>query len=267
MIEIRRLTRLAELQELRAVEEAIWPGDPGIHVPGLLTMVKNGGVAMGAFDGERMVGICYGFAGWRDGRPLLCSHVAGVLSGYRHHGLGERLKLAQREVALELGYELMTWTYDPLVAPNAWLNIAKLGCVVRRFEPNCYGAMDDELNAGLPSDRFVAQWHLRSPRVLARLTGRRPDPKAAPPPLPAAVTADGTAADLTRTEDRLLLPVPPDFQSQRQSDPASARRWRESTGTALEHYLGRGYLVTQFYRTWPGYLLERADLSTILGDN
>ncbi len=265
MIEIRRLTKLADLEALHAMEEAIWPGDPGIHVPGLLTMVKNGGVAMGAYDGDRLVGICYGFAGLRDRRPLLCSHVAGVLPDYRHHGLGERLKLAQREVALELGYELMTWTYDPLLAPNAWLNVAKLGCVVQQFEPNYYGDMDDQLNAGLASDRFVAEWHLGSPRVLARLSGRAPDRGALPPPAPAVVAPDGSRADLTRAEERLLLPVPADFQSLRQSDPVAARRWREATAAALSHYLGQGYVVTQFYRTQPGYLLERADLSTILG--
>lgn len=265
MIAIRRLTKLAEVQQLHAVEEAIWPGDPGIHVPGVLTMVKNGGVAMGAYDGDRLVGICYGFAGLRDGKPLLCSHVAGVLPGYRHHGLGERLKLAQREVALEIGYELMTWTYDPLMAPNAWLNIAKLGGVVRQYEPNYYGDMEDALNAGLASDRFVAEWHLRSPRVLARLSGGAPDRASLAPTVPSVVVGNGAEADLTRTEAQLLLPVPSDFQALRQYDPAAARRWRESTGTALGHYMGQGYLVTQFYRTLPGYLLERAELSTILG--
>lgn len=265
MIAIRRLTTLAQLQELHDVEEAIWPGDPGIHVPGLLTMVKNGGVAMGAYDGDRMVGICYGFAGLRDGKPLLCSHVAGVLPGYRHHGLGERLKLAQREVALEFGYELMTWTYDPLMAPNASLNIAKLGCVVRQFEPNYYGAMEDALNAGLASDRFVAEWHLLSPRVLARLSGGAPDKSAVAPAAPVVVLGDGIEADLTRTEERLLVPVPADFQALRQTDMAAARRWREATGAVLGHYMGQGYLVTEFYRTLPGYLLERTQLSTILG--
>ena len=68
------------------------------------------------------------------------------------------MKTYQREHVLRQGLDLITWTYNPLLARNAQLNIAKLGAVCTTYLPNLYGPMRDGLNAGLPSDRFQVDW-------------------------------------------------------------------------------------------------------------
>jgi predicted GNAT superfamily acetyltransferase len=103
--------------------------------------------------------------GYRDGKPYLHSHMLAVLPEYRNAGLGRRLKLAQRVEALGRGIELIEWTFDPLEIKNAHLNIALLGAIVRRYLPNFYGPSTSQLQGGLPTDRLVAEWWLRSARV------------------------------------------------------------------------------------------------------
>ena len=123
---------------------------------------QNGGLVHGAFlpSGE-LIGFCFAFAGLRGGRLRLCSHQLAVLPGFRGRGVGVALKQAQARDALGLGYELISWTFDPLEARNAYINLHRLGCIARVYDRNHYGEMEDELNRGLPSDRFEAEYWLR----------------------------------------------------------------------------------------------------------
>ena len=109
--------------------------------------------------------------GYRDGKPYLHSHMLAVLPEYRNAGLGRRLKLAQRDDALARGFDLMEWTFDPLEIKNAHLNIARLGAIVRRYQPDFYGPSSSPLQGGLPTDRLYAEWWLRSDRVAGILRG------------------------------------------------------------------------------------------------
>src|SRR5262249_32963238 len=102
----------------------------------------------------------------------LQSHLLAVLPEYQNHGVGRRLKLAQRDDALARGIDLIEWTFDPLQLKNAYFNIAKLGAIVRRYIPDLYGRTSSPLHGGLPTDRLVAEWWLRSPRVQSRLSGQ-----------------------------------------------------------------------------------------------
>lgn len=182
---IRTLTPADDLSGVMAVQYATWGHDDAVVPHQIVAAMRNGGIVIGAYYGTHMVGFSYGFPGYKDGKAYLCSHMLAVLPEYRYHGLGRQLKLAQRQAALEKGYELVTWTYDPLQAPNARLNLAKLGAVARTYVPDYYGAMSDAINAGLPSDRFVVEWHLQSPRVVAAVAGgplpRKPAWMGAPP--------------------------------------------------------------------------------------
>src|SRR5207248_11083603 len=88
-----------------------------------------------------------------------------VREPYRNYGLGRRMKLAQREEALERDFKLMEWTFDPLEIKNAYLNIEKLGAITRRYSINQYGNASSPLQGCLPTDRLVAEWWLGSDRV------------------------------------------------------------------------------------------------------
>jgi predicted GNAT superfamily acetyltransferase len=126
---------------------------------------KTGGQVLLAFDGERAVGFALAFVALKDGLVYLHSHMVGVLAGYRDRGVGRLLKLAQRADALARGIDLIEWTFDPLQLKNARFNIARLGAIVRHYLPNLYGRTSSPLHAGLPTDRLVAEWWVRSGRV------------------------------------------------------------------------------------------------------
>jgi predicted GNAT superfamily acetyltransferase len=185
MIETRELKTIAEMEQVQELENKVW-GAEIVPTHQTLTAVKNGGIIVGAFAGQQLVGFSYGFAGFHNGKSYLCSHMLGIDQPYRSKGIGAMLKLKQREIAIEKGYDRMQWTYDPLETRNAYLNLTKLNGICDTYIENCYGEMKDGLNKGLPSDRFEIHWHLTSPYVidkqlpnienpvtLSRLTGIR----------------------------------------------------------------------------------------------
>jgi predicted GNAT superfamily acetyltransferase len=127
---------------------------------------------MTAYDGETLVGLALAFVATREGLAYLHSHMVAVLDEYQNREMGRMLKLAQRENALDRGINLIEWTFDPLQLKNAHFNIERLGAIVRRYLPNLYGRTSSPLHAGLPTDRLVAEWWVRSQRVEAVLAGR-----------------------------------------------------------------------------------------------
>jgi predicted GNAT superfamily acetyltransferase len=224
------------------------PDDLGVvplHL--LLSAQRNGGLALGAFVEDTLAGFLFGYPGLTsDGRLKHCSHMMGVAPEQQSHGVGYRLKLAQREFALAQGCDLVTWTYDPLESRNAHLNIRKLGGVCRTYIRDFYGPMDDGLNRGLPSDRFQVEWWIASERVKRRLAGQSVGVTDEAEVVGLASTgkvAPGTAV-AGEAPDRVWLEIPADFQAIRASDPALAAAWRTATRKALEKRLGMGYTVT-----------------------
>ena len=166
-IAIRRCEGLEELRACVALQKEVWNFTDAELVPLRMFVVaeKVGGQVMGAFDGERMVGFALSVPGTRSGRVYLHSHMLAVHKDHRNGGLGRRLKLLQREDALARGIELIEWTFDPLEIKNAYLNIEKLGAIARRYNINQYGITSSPLQGGLPSDRLIAEWWLKSERV------------------------------------------------------------------------------------------------------
>ncbi len=265
---IRPLTTIDDFTAAEAVQRAVWPGTDLDVVPAhlLLTAAHNGGLALGAFADDRMVGFLFGFLGTDDAdpqRPAMtrlkhCSHMTGVLPGFRDRDVGYQLKLAQREFVLTQGVRLVTWTYDPLESRNARLNIARLGAVCRVYKRNVYGAMKDDLNAGLPSDRFQVDWWITSTRVKERLEGSR-----APLELASFLTAGGEILNPSDVapDDGLARPahaprrpnglfaiveIPADFQVIKAHDMILAQAWRQQTRELFEAAFADGYLVTDF---------------------
>ncbi len=166
---IRHFKDVTDHEQCEAIQARVW-GEPFVVPANMtITLQRHGGVAIGAFephpDGERMLGFVVGFlspthhAGANRGLSHH-SHIAAVLPEKQGLGIGEALKRAQGDAVRAQGLNLVTWTYDPLEAKNARLNIGKLGCICRTYIRNAYGDMRDALNAGLPSDRFEVEWWL-----------------------------------------------------------------------------------------------------------
>jgi predicted GNAT superfamily acetyltransferase len=176
-IVIRRCQGLDELRACVVLQKEIWNFTDAELVPLRMFVVaeKVGGQVMGAFDGTEMVGFALSVPGTRSGHVYLHSHMLAVRKDHRNSGLGRRLKLLQREDALARGIELIEWTFDPLEIKNSYLNIEKLGAISRRYNINQYGITSSPLQGGLPSDRLIAEWWLKSRRVESLLaTGKVP---------------------------------------------------------------------------------------------
>src|SRR5262249_37276713 len=254
-VSFRDLSTLDDFAKVVELERSIWgPGyDEVVPVPILAVTVLRGGVLIGAFDGGRMVGFVYSLPGIKDGKTLQWSHMLGVVSEYRNHDVGLRLKQLQRERTLAMGLDLIEWTYDPMQALNAHLNFAKLGVVVDEYEVNVYGTSSSPLHAGNPTDRFVAQWRIREPHVERRL-GR--PPKGALAPLRANDVSEAKPAnqlkvsgrwlecvdvDLTLTGRRVLVKIPMGFTEMLLEAPQLALDWRLATRSMFLAYFARGY--------------------------
>jgi predicted GNAT superfamily acetyltransferase len=166
-IHIAPVRALADFERCVEVQLAVWGYSDGDLIPRRVFIVADriGGQVIGAFDRDVMVGFAMALPGYRAGKPYLHSHMLAVLPEYRNAGLGRKLKLAQREDALARGFDLMEWTFDPLEIKNAHLNIVRLGAIARRYMPDFYGPSTSLLQGGLPTDRLVAEWWLRSRRV------------------------------------------------------------------------------------------------------
>ena len=261
---IRLLETPEELGLIEELQRLIWPGSETDIVPAhmLITAAHNGGLVLGAFKEHKIVGFVFGFPGLEstpDGpRPKHCSHMLGVHPDHRDGGLGFALKRAQWQMVRHQGLDHITWTYDPLLGRNAYLNIARLGAVCSTYRRSEYGDMRDGLNAGLPSDRFQADWWVNTRRVERRLGKHsRPTLKlthAARSGLHPFYPLQTGAENLPRPpehcppfEERLLMAeIPADFMTLKAADFALARDWRFFCRELFETAFAKGYIVTDF---------------------
>jgi predicted GNAT superfamily acetyltransferase len=237
----------AAFREVSAVFDAVWgrPGEAGAVLgPEVLAAIAHaGGQVSAATRGERVVGATAAFLGrTADGRTFLHSHVTGVLEATTAAGVGTALKWYQRSWCLTRGIDEVRWTFDPLVRRNVVFNLVRLGAQVDGYLEDAYGRMPDVRNAGLPTDRLVARWPLRSPRVRAAAAGR-----AASPDVQALLRsgaeieldedADGSPRRAASQAPRRLVRVPTDIERLRSDDPELATAWsravRATVGTAI----------------------------------
>jgi predicted GNAT superfamily acetyltransferase len=223
----------------------------------LLTIEKEGGVVLLALVNGTPIGFAFGFPALTSDRRLkLASHQAGVLPDYQGKGWGYKLKLAQRDVALSRGFDLMTWTFDPLQGRNARLNLHKLGAVCNTYIPDLYGDMSDQLNKGLPSDRFRVDWWLQSDHVSnclagewSSVTGWQKYPLFSPTHWQ---SEDDTACPdidkLGSTSPFCLIEIPEDLNQLKAKSPEQALRWRLLTREAFVQTFSAGYTAIDLLR-------------------
>lgn len=257
---IRPLETAAELRACEDLQMEVWGYTEREVVPKneLLAAVRSGGSLLGAWQGETLMGFSYGMAGLDRKGAYLSSRLVAVKTGLRSQGLGEALKRAQRRHALDLGYGRIRWTQDALQAPNARLNLRKLGAVARSYVVDYYGATSSPLHGSLPTDRLELEWDLESARVRRRL-GEEPgvDPLSVATVAPRAGSLLDALPGIRPSEPlepppgatQLYLAIPPAFGEILERDQGLALAWRLATRAAFERAFARGFAATDFVST------------------
>jgi predicted GNAT superfamily acetyltransferase len=235
----------------------VW-GNVGVGSEVLSVTQKYGGVVLGVVAKGRLLGFLYAFLGRYHGRVIHWSHMMAVEKRHRDLGLGFRMKLAHRKIALQAGIKSICWTYDPLQSRNAALNIARLGVRVEEYLPDCYGHFPSVIEKGLPSDRFVVNWQIGSAHVARRLRA----------PLLRRVNLNLPRINETRrnkegfimnqgisfsfVEPRLLLEIPTNTDEMRVRALKLARQWRLETRRMFQRAFESGRRVVDFVTTETG---------------
>lgn len=236
-VEIRVLQDLAEFEETLRIQSEVWGFSEADQVPSRLLGVARfiGGLVLGAYDGARMIGFSLAFPGRKpSGAAYWHSHMTAVLPAYQNSGLGRRIKLRQREEAMQAGVNLIEWTFDPLETRNAYFNIERLGVVVRRYVPNFYGITSSVLQGALPTDRLIAEWHVASPRV-------------------EAIVERGEKAD-RKVEAEVEIPA--EVAAMRTSDVAGALAVQSRAREQFERHFEAGLTVLGYRRAASGGVFE-----------
>ena len=253
-IVIRDIESISEMRDVELLEKEVWGCDDLDIVP--LTLLaaaqESGAILIGAFDGSSLVGFAFGFVGREDGEIVHHSHMLAVRSSYRRHNLGYRLKLAQRERALEQGIHRMTWTFDPLQSLNAHFNFGKLGVLANKYKINFYGETTSSPLHQTGTDRLLVTWFLDSTRVKERIEQNSlSDFKE---PIQTTLIrcnyagAPERAATISDSSGIAAIEIPDDISSIESKDPNLARMWREETRHAFQEATAAGFIVTEFVR-------------------
>jgi predicted GNAT superfamily acetyltransferase len=223
---VRHCHGIEEFEACVRLEREVWKSADidVVPIPLFVVAAETGGQVLGAFHGNDLVGFTMAVAGCRDRKPFLHSHMTAVSDAYRDRGIGRQLKLFQRADALARGISLVEWTFDPLIAKNAYFNFMRLGVIARRYVPNAYGITTSPLHAALPTDRLVAEWHLRSSRVRRVLAGKRP------------------AAAFAKTAVRIS--IPDNVEALKTTDPARAAQIQSEIKAQFTRWLAKKYAAT-----------------------
>jgi predicted GNAT superfamily acetyltransferase len=237
---VRHCHGIEEFEACVLLEREVWKSADTdvVPIPLFVVAAETGGQVLGAFDSNYLVGFTMAIAGWRHRKPFLHSHMTAVRDGYRDRGIGRQLKLFQRADALTRGISLIEWTFDPLDAKNAYFNFMRLGAIARRYVPNAYGITTSPLHGALPTDRLVAEWHLRSPRVRRVLAGKRPS--------------------LVFSKSAIRISVPAGVEGLKTTDPVRATQIQSEIRTQFTHWLAKRYAATAVSPSQSGidYILE-----------
>ncbi len=249
---LRNLSSHEDYQACVALQKETWGDTFAECVPPSLLLVsqKIGGVAAGAFDASgKLLGFVFGLTGVKDGRLVHWSDMLAVRPEARDQGLGRRLKLYQKEQVQQVGVEVMYWTYDPLVARNAHLNLNRLGAHLEEYVPDMYREdPGGALHRGMSLDRFIVAWPLANEEAKQNLAGKWPKPL---PPVPIVNTTGEPPMPVERElplDSAVRVEIPADIYAMKTAAMEQAIAWRRTTRRAFLFYQERGYEVVAFQR-------------------
>ncbi len=269
-VQIQPLRDLSEMTQAVELQTTYWGDDRDSVIPAhmLFSIATYGGHVLGATIEGELVGVLVGMLGTdstMSDRPamanlLIYSKRMVVKSGYRGAGIGYKLKVAQREVAIQQGIRLVVWTYDPLLAPNANLNVHKLGVICRSYRENYYGTdAFGGLAAHGASDRLHVEWWVTKNRVKERINGSRSGLTLAQYlegnaviVNPSMVDAQGFAVPPREhsgdVSSLMLVEIPDNFPQLTDENQDLSRHWRIHVREVLGTLIRRGYVITDFLR-------------------
>lgn len=237
MIEIKRLHRIEDFKKLVKIQANAWGFLEAECEPHhlMVRVQKYGGLIQGLFlDGE-LIGFTYGVIGKWENEFFIYSHMLAVIKEYQNRGFGFLLKKAQREETLKMGYDVLRWNFDPLESLNSYFNLHRLGVISVEYDKNIYGEGESGLHKGLPTDRLIAMWNLRSERVVERI-------KKQPPPTLEDVPSEKPG---NLSEKIAYIEVPKDIRSIKERDMKEAYKWRMKTRDQFESAIKKGYVVEE----------------------
>jgi predicted GNAT superfamily acetyltransferase len=258
---VRLLDGLADATAVCRLFAGIWdvPENEGpIDVSMVVALAHSDCYVAGAYDGDQLIGASVGFIGGRR-RELLHSHVTGIRDDRTSAGVGYALKQHQRAWALERGLTAITWTFDPLIARNAYFNLTRLGGRLTEYLVDFYGPMTDGRNLGQPSDRALVRWELSDPLADSQARGTTARETLAV----LDIRADGGPRwqpEILRNRPVELI-IPTDIEGVRRRDPDLALHWRMALRDAMTGLLRAGWTVSGFRRPG-GYLLTPPERRT-----
>jgi len=236
-IRIRDLAGMENFLAAEALQRDVWGADDKEDPADLMMVIQHeGGLVAGAFEGGRLVGYIFGFP-TREA-DVQHSHRLAVHPSARGAGLALRLKRYQRDWCLARGIRLVRWTFDPLRHTNAHLNIARLGAEARTYYADYYGDMKG-INAGLPSDRLLAEWRLEAPHVAMLASGQ----------YPASATEFPSGS--------VSVQIPRDIDTLLATDPSAAHAERQRVRATLLELFKAGYCIQEYAPAHYAYFLTK----------
>jgi len=246
-VEVRPFRSIEECEACVELQRHVWGFDLADVVPVTLLHVVDyvGGLAAGAFDAnDELLGFVFGVSGVRDGELVHWSHMLGVRESARNLGLGRMLKEHQRAALANLGIRRLFWSFDPLMAKNAYFNFNRLGASVVEYVPDMYGTTASPLHLGLPTDRLVVTTPT-SPSGDAHRSAR-----AGTLPLlsPFPRAGDETMVPGDRMPEFILIEIPPDILDVTRRSLTTARQWRLAARDHFRWALTSGYEVESVRR-------------------
>ncbi|MBX3083786.1 MAG: hypothetical protein KF716_19285 [Anaerolineae bacterium] len=267
-IVIRELSTIDDMKKAEALQRLVWDDPSTVIYPHMLiSFARSGASMLGAFDGDELVGFLLGYLGLESptsDRPAmtnlkLVSQRMAVMPAYRDAGIGYELKLAQRRYAIRRGIRLITWTFDPLISRNAYLNIHKLGAIVRDYTRDFYGTEVGPLTHFGSSDRALVEWWVTNNRVEERIHRRRPPLTLAQyvdssvmivnPTQPASRGYLQPSETITMPPSQLaMVEIPDNISDIRDDDPDLAIAWQKHLRETLENLITAGFIITDFVR-------------------
>lgn len=286
IVDYRAVESIDDLERVVDLEMLVWGLPPRDAVPSNLlhAMVNTGSLVVGAYEGDKLIGMALMFPTDRNNHKRLWSHMAAVHPAYQGQGIGFGLKQFQRKWALENGYQEISWTFDPLQRGNANLNLHVLGASTNTYHVNFYGEMTDGINAGLPSDRVEAIWHLRNPRVKQLSEHKIPSPVLTVSDISdehyllRSLNNQPANVQLSSKHNTYLVEIPANINALKQTSTDLALAWRLALRHAFQSAFQVGYSAQDFVmldghyyyvlvapQSWYMYVLECSDQTLYTG--